>query len=439
MTLRSPQVPAAPSPLDVFQERLAFWLLYALVFSIPCEEAFPLFAGFVVTRWLGLAAATAVALRCVLSRQFRKPGPVQASLAALAAWSGASILWSEAPESTVVRAGTYAQLLLLVWIAWELARSERRVVALLQAYVLGALVSASETVRNFAAGRTAGVLGLESGRDIQLGERYTAGAFNVNDLGLVLVLSVPLSIYLIARAKRRDARCLYWTQLALCIAAVAFTASRGALLALAAALAAVPFSLRFMGRRGRLAAAGIIPASLVLAALAVPQETRDRFLNIGAELTQGTLTHRTAIWTVALDVYRERPLLGVGAGAFAETAGRKLDRPLVAHNTFLSVLSELGTIGALLFACVLGLLSICAAGLPGLEKRIWGVLLVTWAVGASAVTWEYRKPTWILFVLLAAHASASARERARQLAFRASLLRKAAFTPSWRRSAAVGR
>jgi O-antigen ligase len=439
MNTSSAHIQPAPSALELLQDRVAFWLLWALVFSIPCEEAFPLLAGFVVTRLLGLAAAVAVALRCILLGRFRKPGLVLWALAAFAAWGGTSILWSDAPESTLVRAGTYAQLLLLAWLVWEVVRSEQRAAGLLQAYVLGALVSASETVRNFAMGRTAGVLGAELGRDIQDGQRYTAGAFNVNDLGLVLVLSIPLSLYFLARTKRRAARYLYWTQLALCIAAVGFTASRGALIALTAALMAVPLTLRFFSRRARLAAAAIIPASLVVAALIIPPEARDRFLNIGTEFTKGTLTHRTEIWTVALDTYRERPLSGVGAGAFSETSARKLDRPLVAHNTFLAVLSELGTVGALLFATILGLLVACISGLPALEKRIWGVLLLAWAAGASGVTWEYRKPTWILFALLAAHASACTRERAREFAHRAVLIRKTAFANSWRRSAEVQR
>jgi hypothetical protein len=28
---------------------------------------------------------------------------------------------------------------------------------------------------------------------------------------------------------------------------------------------------------------------------------------------------------------------------------------------------------------------------------------LTWTIGVSALTWEYRKPTWLLFGLLAAH------------------------------------
>jgi hypothetical protein len=43
-----------------------------------------------------------------------------------------------------------------------------------------------------------------------------------------------------------------------------------------------------------------------------------------------------------------------------------------------------------------------ATRLPYLEKWLWIVLLVTWMVGVSALTWEYRKATWFLFGMLAA-------------------------------------
>jgi hypothetical protein len=38
-----------------------------------------------------------------------------------------------------------------------------------------------------------------------------------------------------------------------------------------------------------------------------------------------------------------------------------------------------------------------------IERCLWISLLLTWMIGVSALTWEYRKPTWLLFSLLAAH------------------------------------
>ncbi len=414
MTRRDPQMRPSAKSIGVLQDRIAFWCLYAFVFTIPFEEAVPRLGGFLVSRWLGLAALTATGLRAALSRRVRRPAAVHVALAAFAAWSAATILWSTAPESTLARAGTYAQLMLLVWMIWELARSERRVAALMQAYVLGALASSLEIVRNFALGRTAGVLGSAYGVDVQLGERYTAGTFNVNDLGLAVALSVPMSIYLMARVNRSSIRYIYWLQLGLSVVAITLTASRGSMLALAAALVIVPLVLRYSSRRRWLATAAVFAVALAAAALTIPRDTSDRFLGVWTELSMGTLAHRTTIWAAGLDLYQENPLAGVGAGAFPEGMARKLNRPFVAHNTFLSVLAELGVTGALIFAGLAAVLSRCVAGLPRLEKRLWSVLLLAWTVGVFAVTWEYRKPTWLLFALLPAHAAACERERLRR-------------------------
>jgi hypothetical protein len=38
------------------------------------------------------------------------------------------------------------------------------------------------------------------------------------------------------------------------------------------------------------------------------------------------------------------------------------------------------------------------------QRCLWFTLLLTWTVGVSALTWEYRKPTWLLFGLVAVHA-----------------------------------
>ena len=45
-----------------------------------------------------------------------------------------------------------------------------------------------------------------------------------------------------------------------------------------------------------------------------------------------------------------------------------------------------------------------ALRMRGLETRLWVTVLLTWTVGVMALTWEYRKPTWIMFGLLVAHA-----------------------------------
>ena len=79
---------------------------------------------------------------------------------------------------------------------------------------------------------------------------------------------------------------------------------------------------------------------------------------------------------------------------------------LVAHNTFISVLVEEGLIGFVLFVLILAGLWQGASTLRTPEKRLWMIVLLVWTVGVMELTWEYRKPTWLLFGLLAASITA---------------------------------
>jgi O-antigen ligase len=151
---------------------------------------------------------------------------------------------------------------------------------------------------------------------------------------------------------------------------------------------------------------------LACGAYLVPQSAWLRIFQFGSELSEGTLTHRTVLWAAGLDAFRNHPFLGVGSGAYGLTILRVADfsyktgdaANAVAHNTFLSVLVELGVVGALLLFMLLASMVYSAIRMRYLERCLWIVLMLTWMIGVSALTWEYRKPTWLLFSLLAAHA-----------------------------------
>ncbi len=396
-------MPASAAGLRTTLDRLSYVALCLFVFVIPWGENREMPGGIPLGSLAGLAAFAVAALRTGVARKVRKLSPLHYLMLAVAAWSALSIFWTVDWNATVTRAGTYAQLLVAIWMIWELVVVETRVLGFLQAYVLGALVASVDTIYNYMQGHSAAQLAAVEGEVSWETYRYSIAGVNENDLGLMLALSVPMIFYLLVSRRNPFVKLIAWIQLVAGVTAILLTASRGSLLAVIVGATMFPLVLFRLPRYQRLFSAAAFAGLLACGAYFVPQSSWSRILELGSEFSEGTLTHRTQIWAAGLEGFRERPFLGTGSGAYAATVVKAIDRPLVAHNTFLSTLVELGVVGALLLLALLVSMLYCALRLKYLERCLWITLLLTWAVGASGLTWEYRKPTWILFGLAAAH------------------------------------
>jgi len=352
-------------------------------------------------------------LRLLGVQRIRKLSVIHFILMALVAWIGLSCFWSVDPDSSIVRTTTFLQLMFMAWMIWELAPGQDRIKLLTLAFVLGTIPTSANTVYNALTGRTAGDLYASAyGIGGPAGTRFAAGEFNANDLGLILAISVPMSAYLLTSNIRLWLRIVCGIQLLLVIPSILLTGSRGSTLALAPAFVCIGAMFwRWQGPRWIVAL--LILVLLTGASFTLPKETWTRLLSSGTEITQGTLTHRTNLWSLAADTFRDAPFTGVGSGAFQRLSGIALGRALVTHNTYLSIVVELGIVGTLIFFLLLISLLFSAVRLPPSEKWLWLGVLSVWMIGVSALTWEYTKTTWLIFGLLAAHQGA--KQEARQL------------------------
>ena len=398
------RTPVSAAGLRSTLDRLTYFALCLFVFNLPWGETVPILGGVVFASWLGLLAFGIAVLRILVTAQGRKPSSIHCWMLLLVGWSALSIFWTADWNSTVTRVGTYLQLLVAVWLIWESAVTETRVLGLLQSYVLGALTASAMTIHNFLIGRTAAQIAADAGQDIWDTSRYSIAGVNENDLGLILALSIPMAIYILASRKGPLVKLLCWVQLIAGTTAILLTASRGSLLAATAGFVMLPVSMSRLSRLQRIVSIAACAGLLACAAYFVPRSSWSRILELGSEISGGTMTHRTVIWAAGLEAFRDHAFLGVGSGAYAATVLRVVDIPYVAHNTFLSVLVELGVIGLLLLFGLLASLVRQVLRMRYLDRWLWITLLSTWSVGVSALTWEYRKPTWLLFGLLAAHA-----------------------------------
>lgn len=185
-----------------------------------------------------------------------------------------------------------------------------------------------------------------------------SGAFgHPNQFAGFIALLAPLAIMvLISRSFRARLRLLAGLALLLAMPALAFSYTRGAIAGLTLGLL-----LWLVLLRPR-AALGAVILIVAAATLLVPTALEDRFLSDSS----GDVTLRADIWGAALELYSERPVLGVGPNNFG--AGYRslpatpvfgsqrrllhtdeLVVPPHAQNQFLNVLAEQGTLGIVAF------------------------------------------------------------------------------------------
>jgi O-antigen ligase len=378
--------------------RIAFWLSLMLVFTIPWENAITLGELGTLARAIGILSAGFWAGSALVAGRFRRPHLFHMIIFFFVLWNIASFFWSTGSDETVQRIKTYGQLGILAWMLWDLYTTPKALTAALEAYILGAYVAIGSTILNYLEGKKISVY--EEGR-------YAGSGLNAGDLALILALGLPVAWYLATSGsndrRHRFLKLLNYAYLPASIFAMTLTASRMAL------FATIPVILYIGGTFKRLKPSYriLILISLIgcLFALGpyVPQPTLDRLATTGDSIVKGDLGGRGRLWAASIAIFYEHPLLGGGSGVL------RMPKLLgsVAHNTFLSVLTELGLIGLLLFSMILAIAARGALKQPTSLSRLWLTVLAVWAIGASTQTWEFTKQTWFFLSLVVISASLS--------------------------------
>lgn len=158
------------------------------------------------------------------------------------------------------------------------------------------------------------------------------GIFNdPNDMGMFLVMNIPTAVFFLTNAKRKLIKLMWCGVLAALFLGIYWTGSRGSLVGFMAVLFSF-FYLRF----GKV-------KSLVLAGLSIPVLliAMGSFRSISKD-DESSMQRLTA-WYEGIQMLGHRPLFGFGKERFLEY------HPKVAHNSFVTIMAELGTIGYILW------------------------------------------------------------------------------------------
>jgi O-antigen ligase len=372
--------------------KAAFWSLWSFVFVLPWDALTDIPVLGSLPRFVGLVAS-AVGIVQILARGRVRPLSWFHVLAVLfVLWAGVSTFWSIDPDATRTRFMTYVQLAVLVWLIWETAWSPERARSLLQAYILGAGAAAVVTIHHYASGIAAG----------GYVERFSALNQDPNELGLTLALGLPMAWYVSLSQPHRRFAWMWPLYVPLAMTATLLTASRGAFLALLVALTVIPATQGRLRLRTKAALYALAAAALVVAATFAPETSLERLRTTRADIGTGYFGGRGKIWRAGLDVAREHPLIGVGAGGFGAAVEPTLQFAWSSHSVPLAIVVEGGLVGLFLFLAAVAAATMSLRHLPHLQRRFSFVLLLTLAVGSLSLEWEYRKQFWFILGALAA-------------------------------------
>ncbi len=374
--------------------KAAFALLWCFIFVLPWDVVTQLPILGSIPRVVGVVASVVGILHILARRRVRPLSWFHVFAVLFVLWAGVTSLWSLDPDATRTRFLTYLQLLVLAWLIWEIAWSPGRQRVLLSAYVLGSGAAAVATISNYLSG-----VGVPFQSDVT---RYGALNQNANDLGLILALGLPMAWYLSLSQPNRRIGWMWQLYVPLASTAILLTASRGSFLTALVALVIIPWTQGRLPLRTKIPLYALVVGALVIASKVVPESSLERIGSTRADIEAAHFGGRGAIWIAGLEVAREHPVVGVGAGAFEAAVATALQGDFVAHQVLLSILVEDGIVGLVLFLAMVGATLSPLRHLPPLRQRFSIVLLLALAVGSLSISWDHRKQFWFVLGILAA-------------------------------------
>lgn len=374
------------------------------VLPVPLGPAasFSKLAGVVLAlAWLAtIAHGNSAGRRGLLDEQ---PGTV-ALLVAFLAWAAVTSVWAPSPDAAFASVSRYALNVVLFLIASSVLRTRRDISWVIAAFVAGTAISVAYGIAlSPAAGSTAA-------------DRASGTVGDPNEFAAVLVAGLPLAVALASgRSWSPRLRALGVVAAGLSVVGIVLSLSRGGLVALVVVLIA------------GVVLAGRWRAKLLLLAPLALVATVGYFLVTPAALQRITSsnggTGRTDLWAIGWRMVEDRPVLGVGTGNYQQASIHYLLRPglltrsdlianvnRVAHNTYLTVLAELGLVGAVMFLALIAIVLACgvkAAHLFARKRddsmemltRGWLIAMVGMLTADVFLSAEFSKQLWLLLAL----------------------------------------
>ncbi len=373
---------------------IAYAALWMFVFVLPWEGVIRIGGTAIASRATGVLAMGFTLFAVLFSARIRRLGLLHIAALLFVLIAGVDLFVYQATTRLPNKYYTYVQLLLVLWMIWEVCPTRQRINGLFLAFVLGCYVSSLLTM----------ALLRSSGGNLN---RYAAGGVDPNDLAMTLALALPVAWYLAGTYRRPFFIWVTRGYIPVGIVAIGLTGSRGGLLTSVVALSIVPLTMTKLSPKRMITMMAMLFLAGALAVVYVPEKIVQRLATTSTEVEDLKAGGRVKMWKAGLHAFPQHPILGFGTSSFIRAVTPELgSEALVAHNSFISLLVEQGVVGLTLYLLMFLAVYRGVRRLPRLERRFGLVLLGTLVLAMTPLTWEDQKPVWFVLAALMGFASA---------------------------------
>ena len=265
-------------------------------------------------------------------------------LVAFVFWINVTTLFALVPDPAWEKWDTVMKIMFMTFLTLILATDRKRIHALVWVIVVSI---------GFFGIRGGIFVILTGGNYLVFGPPQSFIASN-NDLGLALIMILPLMRYLQLQTANRWIRLGLIGAMGLSVLSILSSYSRGAALALAVMLVFL-----WAKSRKRLLVGAIVVLALSVGLIFMPQKWVDRVESIENYKTDASVQGRFDAWIFAINLARARPLVGGGFNVQDNSDLFMRYSPGAAgarafHSIFFEALGEHGFVGLFLFLALMG-------------------------------------------------------------------------------------
>jgi probable O-glycosylation ligase (exosortase A-associated) len=319
-------------------------LFYLTVFLLRPGELFPSLAPLHLERIVGALVFVVMLLHIKLKHgQFRiiqdRINYCFLLLFGAVLLSVPTAFWKSASVGQSIE---FAKIAIFYFLIIGLVESERKLKTFVWLFVLLISYLAFDSLRLYMLGEAVVKI------DIVRATGTNSAADNYNSLAATLVSTLPFLYFGLFTSKRLPTKILLVALMALFLTTIVLTGSRSGLLGLVSVIAYL-----WWRNPRKLVTTFVITTVAVIGWLTMGPSYQKRYESIFSGERDESAKLRIQTWKEGIELFFDRPIIGVGAGSFSAARGERFGNWQNPHSLYVQLLSELGIAGTLVFFLLL--------------------------------------------------------------------------------------